>query len=75
MLKPILEESNEKTSNNELNLTTGKLQIKLIPGTWVRNAVDTNKDGKADDGDGAGYNAAAGLLARAGSGADQGGAV
>ena len=35
----------EKTSNNSLNLTTGKLQIELISGIWVRNAVDKNNDG------------------------------
>ena len=35
----------EKTADNNLNLTTGKLQIRLIPGTWVRNAKDKNNDG------------------------------
>lgn len=34
----------EKTADNKLNLTTGNLQIRLIPGTWIRNAEDKNGD-------------------------------
>lgn len=35
----------EKTSNNNLHLTTGALKIELIEDTWVRNAKDKNNDG------------------------------
>lgn len=40
--------SDTKTSTNTLTLTTGKVQIHVREGEWVRNAVDVDENGYID---------------------------